>query len=60
MIQGLMNDNEQGKGCGPKGELTGSGEGGLKCYIHTDIHTYRPSDEAGSRGACATNKILLI
>ena len=52
MIHGLMNDNELGKGCGPKGELTGSGEGGAKV-----LHTYRPSDEAGSRGACATNII---
>ena len=34
--------------------------GELKCYIHTDIQTYRhtdrASDEAGPRGAFAPNK----
>ena len=31
------------------------GEGKLKCYRHqtSDIQTYRPSDEAGPRGAFA-------
>ena len=34
--------------------------GKLKCYRHTDIqtdiHAYRPSDEAGPRGAFAPKK----
>ena len=50
MIQGLMKNNEQGRGCGPKGGFMGVWK--LKCYIHIDIHTYIPS-EAGSRGAFA-------
>ena len=31
----------------------------LHTYIHTDIHTYRPSDEAGCRGAFAPKKCFL-
>ena len=35
----------------------------LKCYIltytHTDRHTYRPSDEAGPRGAFAPKNIAI-
>ena len=29
----------------------------LKCYIHTDIQTYRPFDEAGCKGAFASKNI---
>ena len=39
-----------GKVLGKRRVLEGRGglgkRGELKCYIHTDIHTYRPSDEA--------------
>ena len=49
MIQGLMKNNEQGRGCG----LCVMGVWKIKCYIHIDIHMYIPSDEAGSRGAFA-------
>ena len=31
----------------------------LHTYVHTDKQTYRPSDEAGSRGAFAPNKRVL-
>ena len=33
--------------------------GELKCNLHTDIHTYRPSDEAGCRGAFAPKNTIL-
>ena len=42
--------------CG--GGEVGRWGGELKCYIHTDIHTYRPSDEAGCRGAFAPKKFI--
>ena len=35
-------------------------EGELKRYIHSDIHTDRPSDEAGPRGVFAPKKIKSI
>ena len=40
----MINENDEGGGGGRRG-------GELKCYRHTDRHTYRPSDEAGPSGA---------
>ena len=34
--------------------------GELKCYIHTDRQTYRPSDEVGCRGAFAPKNARLF
>ena len=40
---------------GGKGRI---GEGRVAKVLHTDIHTDRPSDEAGPRGAFAPNNVL--
>ena len=50
----MEGEGRGGEGRGRRGEE-------LKCYRHTairhtDIQTYRPSDEAGPRGAFAPNK----
>ena len=40
------------------GEGRDGRKGELKCYRHTDIQTYRPSDEAGPRGAFAPKNVI--